>query len=625
MARQRSRRRASQTTAPRLQRPELRKGSAARTLPGGSGQLAPGAELGLALLPLALTLLLYAGDLQLGFFVWDDAYYVEGNPWLQDPSLDDVLAILTRPYFANYAPATLLSYLVDRTLGGFDPWVYHLSSNLWAGLAAVGVYAVGRVLLGTAWAALAAALLFAVHPAHVEAVAWISSRKDLVATAFALPSLAAYLKARQGSRRRAWYAISVALFVPAIAAKLSVAVLPGVLALFDLLRERRRGPGVVLDKIPFLALALLFYVPTASAQPETRLPLDPFVAAHSLLRSLWLLTGLGDYVLARGRPAQETLPLLRALTLGAALLLFALPAMLWRRLPGTGLALYGWVVGGLVPPQLLSLIHPVADRYLFFSSAGLALLVVWAGQRMLEPRGRLPGIAATLACLVLLAGWLHGTVGTLRDWRDPRSVWRAAAERSGDVAVHYFLGSHYLHLADSMRADGKPLAQERFRELAELEWAGDPRLDDLLAEAEGGGRGRVHEAFRAHLQRVAGAELERALDAKGNRVMPNLFVRLGDHAMASGDFDRALLLFQQAYFESQGHTLESYRDHQRALVAYKIAAAYREKGDYGSALEWLAAAAEVQRQAGRNWLTDLEQERRRLEALAGPASGPSPP
>src|SRR5437660_1056144 len=192
------------------------------------------------LLLVMATLVLYIGDLRLGFFAVDDPQYVVENPWIRGITFENLRHILSTPYFANYSPLHLLSYILDYVFAGPNAFAFHLSSNLWGGLVAGFVFLVALALTGSRLVAVAAAVLFIVHPAHVEAIAWISSRKDLVAAAFALPSLLAYLRYRQGgSAARRWYVAAVLLFLVAVAGKLSVATFPGVLVAYDLFVERR--------------------------------------------------------------------------------------------------------------------------------------------------------------------------------------------------------------------------------------------------------------------------------------------------------------------------------------------------------------------------------------------------
>jgi uncharacterized membrane protein (UPF0136 family) len=186
----------------------------------------------------------------------------------------------------------LLSYALDYAVGGLNAYAFHLSSNLCAGVVAGFVYLVALALTQQRITAVVTAFLFVVHPAHVEAVAWISSRKDLVAAAFVLPCVLTYLKYR---RRGAigWYIVSLLLFFFALLGKLSVAAFPAVLVVIDLVLEKRPLRRSVIDKVPFLVPAVMVAVAVQHAQPSTGLQPDPAVNARAFFQSLWLLTGAG--------------------------------------------------------------------------------------------------------------------------------------------------------------------------------------------------------------------------------------------------------------------------------------------------------------------------------------------
>jgi len=125
------------------------------------------------------------------FLNWDDPVYILKNPWIDALTWENVRAVFATPYFLNYLPLHLLSYMFDHALWGFNPRGYHLSSVLLHGLNSVLCLAVGRRLSGSLAVGLVAALFFAVHPSHVEAVVWISSRKEVLSTTFMLLSLLA--------------------------------------------------------------------------------------------------------------------------------------------------------------------------------------------------------------------------------------------------------------------------------------------------------------------------------------------------------------------------------------------------------------------------------------------------
>jgi hypothetical protein len=576
---------------------------------------------------LAVSCLLYAGDLDLGFFNWDDPTYVTGNPWIKGATGEHLRFVLTQPYFANYSPLHLLSYMLDYQLAGESARAFHLSSNIWGGLAAAGVYLLAIVLFHRVWPALAAVALFVAHPAHVEAIAWISSRKDLVATAFTLPSVAAYfLYRRGGSSSRTWYVVSVLLFALGIAGKLSVAMVPAVLVLFDWLEEGRKDLGILVDKIPYGLVVLFFGLRVAAAQPPMRNDFDLYVFGHSMLQSLWLLTGFGDYVMARGRPGPEVGWVVALASFVAPSVLFFAPIGLRRWVPGMALGLYYWILLSLVPPQVLNFVHPVADRYLFFPSVGAALLLAWMGLRAVERFGdRSPAVVGTVVAVLVLL-WGRTTFAYLAEWRDPRSVWYAASTKTRDVDVFRFLGGHYQDQADRLPAllsdgdDGRKQAEA----LAKALWSGDERLGPLLKEWAAreesdspGPLGPRSVAYQTFLRQLTMEQFEKALAVRGTRVLPNLYFRLGKLAMETGDLERARLEFERAYDESQKHTSRRIREELAVFGHYGLGlVAWRER-DYETALRWIKLADEEQGRFNGNWIPEIPQRRRRLENLVG--------
>ena len=407
-----------------------------------SQQLLPGSwhtNLIIFLLLTIATLALYAGDLRLGFFKIDDQQYVVNNPWIRGVTIENLRHILTTPYFVNYSPLHLLSYLLDYALAGLNAFAFHLSSNIWAGLVAGFVFLVAVALTGRQTVAIAAGALFVLHPAHVEAIAWISSRKDLVAAAFALPSLLAYLRYRQGgSAAIKWYFASVLLFLLGVAGKLSVATFPAVFLAHDLFVERRPLMRSLLDKVPFLVAAGMIALVVASAQPSTGVHPSPHGFLAALVQNLWLLTGFGTYVIYR-TPFGSTSLLLQFISVAILIAIFVAPLLIGRRAPIATVLIY-WILFTLIPSQVLSFAYPVADRYLFFPSVAAAVLIAWGVMTMGERLGRQGSIGAVILLLALGSMWARTTITYVSEWRDPRSVWYAASAKSSDPLVFYNLG-----------------------------------------------------------------------------------------------------------------------------------------------------------------------------------------
>jgi hypothetical protein len=558
----------------------------------------------------ALTLGLYASTLDLGFFNLDDSEYVVNNPLIRAVSSDNLRRILTEPWFANYSPLHILSYLLDHAAFGLDPHGFHLSSNLWAALISGLVYLVALGLAGDRRVALASGVLFAVHPAHVEAVAWISSRKDLVSTAFALPAILAWLHYRKGGGgRRRWYLLSLALFTLAVAGKLSVAVVPGILFLFDVLVARRRFWASLAPQIPMLAVALVVAAEAGAAQPSTRRPLSLFGVGRALGESLSLLAGFGDYVIYRLPPDPAT-------AAAASRLLFALlPAaavgltfVLARRVVPEVALLVAWVLLALAPSQVLSLAHPVADRYLFFPSVAVVFLIAWAAFAAAERIGRLgrhARLAVPIALLVLLAvGWARETRAYLAEWHDPRSVWFAASTRSEDFHTNLYLGSHYQDHADEIASGsraGKPIS---------------PRAQALAAVlSPSPGAPPAGEELVTELRTLAWEQFERAHSRRTKEVVPNLYYRRGKLLLDSKRPAEARPEFERALEQGESHTYEPVRRELSVRSRYALGVVAWTAGDYRQAKTWIDAAAEEQRRAGGHWVPDIDEQRARLARI----------
>jgi hypothetical protein len=571
------------------------------------------------------TVVLYAGDLRLGFFGVDDPQYVVNDPWIQGVTVENLRRILSAPYFANYSPLHLFSYMLDYAVAGLNPLAFHLSSNIWAGVAAGFVFLVALALTSRRGVALAAAALFVVHPAHVEAIAWISSRKDLVAVAFALPSLLAYLRYRRGGpTAQRWYMASLLLFLFAVAGKLSVATFPAVFLAFDLFVEKRSLARSLLDKVPFLVAAGAIAIVVASAQPPTGHRPDPYVLFVALLQNVWLLSGFGRYVIYRVPPDPSAGMALQFVAGMLLLAVFAAPLLLRRRSPMVVVLIY-WILFAFIPTQVLSFNHPVTDRYLFLPSVAAVILIAWGVILTGERLGRRGPVVGAVVIAVITLFWGRATLAYLTEWRDPRSVWYAATSKSSDPEIYYNLGSHYQDMAGQLGAKprGKPLAETEARRLASAVWASDPRLLALLAEWSGGQQsGPVEQAFQAQLRALAWDAFEQRLRTKGILSMPNLYFRRGLILSDNGDQQGARREFLAAADEAsrfplaEGRAENLVRSHNAlGIVAWTV-------GDYREALRWLRMAEEEQTRFGGNWVPDIVTNRQRLEAMV--ASPPVP-
>jgi len=570
---------------------------------------------GIVLLCIVATALLYAGDLHLGFFRIDDQQYVVSNPWIQGVTWQHLAQILSSPYYLNYSPLHLLSYVLDCAVGGLNAYAFHLSSNLWAGVVAGLVYLVALAITQQRMTALVAALLFIVHPAHVEAVAWISNRKDLVAAAFVLPCVLAYLKYRE-RRAIGWYMASLLLFLFALLGKLSVAAFPAVLLVLDLVLEKRPLNRSSIDKIPFLVLAVLVAMSVQHAQPSTGLQFDLSTHAKAFVQSLWLLTGLGNYVIYRVPPVPGE-SLSQFVGLGILAGLFVLPWLLRRRYPVATVSIY-WILFTYLPTQVMPFSYPVTDRYLFLPSVGAAILIAWLLIKATNHLPRWKVVAATTLVTAVSFIWVTQTVGYLSEWRDPRSVWFAATRKSDDVHVYYELGWEYREKAASfgMRPRNAPLPAEEAKHYASIVWKDDPRLPQLLTElADNQHGGPVEKAFKEYLLAKASENFDEAVTRKGAHIMPDLFLSRGVCFLDKGDMESAKKEFLAGVDEAS--VLPYSEGQQEALIAchYNLAVAEQGLGHSKEALSWIRLAEEEQDKLGRTVLPEISAGRQKLESI----------
>ncbi len=187
-----------------------------------------------------------------GGFIWDDDDYVQDNPTLR--SLAGLGQIWFQPGATRqYYPLVHTTYWLEYRLWGLDPTGYHVVNVILHALSAVVVWRIlSRLQVPGAWAA---AALFALHPVHVESVAWITERKNALSGAFYLSAAWAYLR-YEAARRPRWYGAALVLFAAALLSKTVTCTLPAALLLVLWWKGQTpmRRPAVALG--PFFVLAV---------------------------------------------------------------------------------------------------------------------------------------------------------------------------------------------------------------------------------------------------------------------------------------------------------------------------------------------------------------------------------
>jgi tetratricopeptide (TPR) repeat protein len=409
-----------------------------------------------------------------GFVNWDDDQYVFRNTRVrQGLSWASVAWAFSAVEASNWHPLTWLSYLLDSSLFGAWAGGYHLTSVVWHLATTLLVYLLLRRLSDEIWRPALVAMLFAVHPLHVESVAWVSERKDVLCAFFGLLAMHAYIAyARAPSAGR--YLLVAAAFVCSLLSKQMLVTLPAVLLLLDWWPLRRLDPSNwrqrVLEKLPLLGLAAGAAYLTVLAQSEG--------GSVRSLEQLPLLTRLANAISSYGIYLQKHLwpselsffQVMRPpsmLWVGLVfVLVVAVAALAWRWRARAPAMLVGWLwfLGTLVP--VIGIVQvgdqAWASRYSYFPSIGLFLMLAW-----LLP---VPDFATARRQAVVLVAAMAAVVMTFSVrafieagyWRNSDALFaRAITLDPGNFVGHTLLASIYAQRGARQQAEYHALEAER--------------------------------------------------------------------------------------------------------------------------------------------------------------------
>lgn len=370
----------------------------------------------------ALVLAIYAQAASFQFINLDDSYYVYENPAiLSGLNWESIKWSFSAYYAGNWHPLTWLSLQLDVQLFGAAPGMHHVVNVILHLLNTLLGFVVFRRMTGRFWASAFIAALFAIHPAHVESVAWISERKDLLCTMFWLLSMWSYVLWYDGGGKpwTAMYFVSLAMFALGLMSKPMIITLPFVLLLCDIwplnwtFETKTSHLKLIVEKTPFFALSIVSAIVTIAAQRSAGaveslnvLPLEIRIknSILSYVRYIWM--AFVPNGLAVWYPYDKNLGL--AEVAGAAALLVAITAACVWQFGQRKYLLIGWLwfVGALVP--VIGLVQvggqSMADRYTYIPYFGLFIIIVFGAGELFErykTDNRIVTVAASSVIIVL--------------------------------------------------------------------------------------------------------------------------------------------------------------------------------------------------------------------------------
>ena len=548
-----------------------------------------------------ITLAVYSPARHYAFLKFDDNEYITGNAQVtRGITLEGLGRAFTRYHFCNWHPATTISQMLDCQLWGLNAGGHHLTNVFFHAANAVLLFLVLNGMTRATWRSAFVAALFAWHPLHVESVAWISDRKDLLSAFFLMLTLGAYLG---HARRPAWhrYGLVFICYLLGLMSKATLVTLPLLLLLLDYwplgrlhfgqsdgLPQTTCRPLKILlwEKVPFCLLAGIFGVVAIMAQRSGG-ALSSLERLPSLNRLANMLINYGLYCwktiwpanLAIPYPMPPGIPLWKTLSSGLALVLATMLILRARRRSPFLAIGWFWYLIALLP--VIGLVQVgaqvVADRYTYVPLIGLFIMASWGAWQVLAGSRHARSLA-TAAALGVLALCVISTSRQLPYWQNGITLFgHTVAVTSSNPLAHE-------HLAFAHRTEGRLAEAIRHYERA-LEIKPDfvdalNNLGSVLAD-----QGRSAEALRL---------FEKALAIAPNHVEArnNLGTLFADQKR----YVEAIRLFQQ--------TLEI--DPDCAEAHYNLANILADQKRYAEAIPHFERAIEIKpRFAGAHYSLGL--------------------
>jgi tetratricopeptide (TPR) repeat protein len=430
----------------------------------------------LALFLAVAALAFYLQSSGFGFIALDDEVYTTNNPLVKNGfTAEAVKGAVSGVYQFYWIPATWLSMMADVAISGPGPGGFHRTNAILHALNTLLFFTLLYRATGSPWKSFLAAALWAFHPLRVEAVAWVTARKDLLSGFFFLLCLLSYLEyAKKGGWK--WYAGSLAALIFGLASKPILVVAPLLLLAFDFWPlERFKGGGAqdlkknALEKAPFFALAGVFSLSTLINQSDAitgeSLPLASRLSdvATSYLFYLWKTLWPAGLVISNRESALH-LTGFPAFLAGLFLIGATFAAFWYRKKLPPVLSGWLWYLCALIP---LCGIVPVginftADRFTYIPAMGLSFLAVWGVDGLAGENPKLRRSLITLAVAVITPLAVTANMQLAR-WKSSETLFTYFYEQSPSPFSKKLLS------AARFEAGNYPEAEKLLREALEQE------------------------------------------------------------------------------------------------------------------------------------------------------------
>jgi hypothetical protein len=394
------------------------------------------------------------------FIDFDDPLYVTENKGIQSGfTLDAFKWAFTTNQAYNWHPLTWFSLMLDYRLFGLNPAGYHLANLAFHIADTLLLFYVLNLMTGALWRSAFVAALFALHPLHVESVAWVSERKDVLSTFFWLLTIWFYIRYVKRPSIASYIPVFIALAL-GLMAKQMLVTLPFVLLLLDFwplnrfLNSKFSILNSIIEKIPLFALSLIASLIVLFVQSKATLVrgMHQFPVGFRIENVLLAYAGyIGKLFYPLNLGILYPYPLISPpmwQVAAAGLLLLCVTIAVFRFSYNRRWLVVGWFwyLGTLVP--VIGLVQvglqSMADRYTYVPLIGLFIIISWGIAEIVEKLKCKPAVPAALACLVLLFLSIL-TYRQVSFWKDSITLFEhtVAVTKDNDI-LHYNLGWLYL-------------------------------------------------------------------------------------------------------------------------------------------------------------------------------------
>jgi Tfp pilus assembly protein PilF len=568
---------------------------------------------------------------------FDDDQYLTANHLVQNPSWRSAKRFMSEVFKPStvggyYQPLTMISLMLDYSVAGdvknLRPF-HGTSLGLHAAntiLVAVILY----VIFGNAWIAVICGLLFGLHPMTVEPMAWISERKTLLASFFAFLSLLSYVSYAKAKKRAVWLYFSALLaYTLSLLSKPTPIALPLLFILLDWWPLKRVSLKTLLEKIPFIIIAILSAIVTFVSQSTVS---PPNIAGGYGIQNIWLMlchniifypakiiwpVNLSSFY-PFPEPFDLSNPVLIISVIGTVILLSVLVlSTRW-----TKAFLVGWLfffVAALPTMQIVQFSNVIAsDKFAYLPSFGFLLSLAFV-LKVVWDKGKVAfKVLIILGTVIIAPAEVKATRGYLAHWKNPVGYFEyMLAQTPGDVGIHYLLGN-------ALRDQGRLVEAEANYQIVLAKEPNNPwnhnnygiilaqlgRLDEAIINFEKA-VSVMPEFTEAHYNlgnalRLKGdfagaiAEYEKTLEYDEEYI--KAYNNLGGIYMAQNKLDKAISSFRQAIHYSpnyeQAHNnlgLALMKKGQFDQAVIQFRKALEIKPDYPSARANLAKALQLQK------------------------------